>query len=268
MSVQWLRLERDFLLVQGVDAEKYLHSQLSQNIQGMPVGSAQHSLLLQPTGKLDAVVRITRLEDTIFVLDMEPGTAESALLRLKKFMIRVQATIEIVQWQCIALRGEGALEAAKPLGRIPFEGVVVAAWWPTSHAVDLVGPAVADIPTDVASAMSESSFYALRVQASWPILGIDIEPGCVPGESGLLGVAVSFTKGCYPGQELVERMDSRAAVSPHVLRRVEVAAGVQVGDRIVVDGADSGVVTSAAGAVAIARMSRNASEYGEALQPA
>ena len=107
MSVQWLRLERDFLLVQGVDAEKYLHSQLSQSVQGMAVGSAQHSLLLQPTGKLDAVLRISRLEDTIFVLDMEPGTAEGALLRLKKFMIRVQATIEVVQWQCGALRGEG-----------------------------------------------------------------------------------------------------------------------------------------------------------------
>lgn len=268
MSMQWLRLDRDFLLIQGVDAEKYLHSQLSQSIQGMPVGSAQHSLLLQPTGKLDAVVRITRLEDTIFVLDMEPGTAESALLRLKKFMIRVQATIEIVQWQCIALRGEGAAEVAKSLGRIPSEGVAVGAWWPTSHAVDLVGPAVADIPTDVASAMSDAEFQSLRVNAGWPVLGIDIEPGCVPGESGLLGVAVSFTKGCYPGQELVERMDSRAAVSPHVLRRVVVALDAQIGDAVAIDGVNSGVVTSVTGTVAIARMSRNASEYGEALQPA
>jgi folate-binding protein YgfZ len=268
MSVQWMRLDRDFLLVQGVDAEKYLHSQLSQSVQGMAVGSAQHSLLLQPTGKLDAVLRISRLEDTIFVLDMEPGTAQGAVLRLKKFMIRVQATIEVVQWQCVALRGEGALEVAKSLGRIPSEGAVVAAWWPTSHAVDLVGPAVADIPADSATVMSNAEFHSLRVNAGWPVVGIDIETGCVPGETGLLGVAVSFSKGCYPGQELVERMDSRAAVSPHVLRRVEVAAGAQVGDHIVVDGADCGVVTSVAGSVAIARMSRSANEYGEALQPA
>jgi len=268
MSVQWLRLERDFLLVQGVDAEKYLHSQLSQSVQGMAVGSAQHSLLLQPTGKLDAVLRISRLEDTIFVLDMEPGTAEGALLRLKKFMIRVQATIEVVQWQCVALRGEGALEVAKSLGRIPSEGAVVAAWWPISHAVDLVGPTVADIPADAASAMSDAEFQSLRVAAGWPVVGIDIETGCVPGETGLLGVAVSFSKGCYPGQELVERMDSRAAVSPHMLRRVAVALGTQVGDAVAIDGVNSGVVTSVAGPVAIARMSRSASEYGDALQPA
>ncbi len=268
MSVQWLRLHRDFLLVQGTDAEKYLHSQLSQSIQGMAVGSAQHSLLLQPTGKLDAVLRVTRLEDTIFVLDMEPGTAEAALLRLKKFMIRVQANIEVVQWQCIALRGEGALEVAKSLGRIPSEGAVVTAWWPTSHAVDLVGPFVADIPADAATVMSNAEFHSLRVAAGWPVAGIDIETGCVPGETGLLGVAVSFSKGCYPGQELVERMDSRAAVSPHILRRIEVALGTQVGAAVAIDGVNSGVVTSVAGTVAIARMSRSASEYGHALQPA
>jgi hypothetical protein len=52
------------------------------------------------------------------------------------------------------------------------------------------------------------------------------------------------------------------------LRRVEVATGAQVGDHIVVDGDDCGVVTSVAGSVAIARMSRSANEYGEALQPA
>jgi len=268
MSVQWMRLDRDFLLVQGTDAEKYLHSQLSQSIQGMPVQSSQHSLLLQPTGKLDAVLRVTRLEDTIFVLDMEPGTAEAALLRLKKFMIRVQATIEVVQWQCVALRGADALTAAQSLGRIPSEGVAVAAWWSSAQGVDLIGPSVADIPSDVASPMSELDLHNLRVENGWPTIGIDIEAGCVPGETGLLGVAVSFTKGCYPGQELVERMDSRAAVSPHVLRRVAVALGTQVGDAVAVDGVNSGVVTSVTGTFAIARMSRSASEYGDALQPA
>lgn len=127
---------------------------------------------------------------------------------------------------------------------------------------------MADIPADVASPMSESDLHDRRVENGWPTIGIDIEVGCVPGETGLLGVAVSFTKGCYPGQELVERMDSRAAVSPHVLRRVVVALGAQVGDAVAIDGVNSGVVTSVTGTFAIARMSRSASEYGEALQPA
>ena len=57
-----------------------------------------------------------------------------------------------------------------------------------------------------------------RAEISADLLGIDIEPGCVPGESGLLGVAVSFTKGCYPGQEIVARSHYLGKVKRHQQR--------------------------------------------------
>ena len=67
---------------------------------------------------------------------------------------------------------------------------------------------------------------AARIDAVWPAMGSEIAPGeTIPAETGITEVAVSFTKGCYPGQELVERMDSRAARRPACCRRVAFPTG-------------------------------------------
>ena len=84
-----------------------------------------------------------------------------------------------------------------------------------------------------------------RVAAGWPRLGFEIVPGeTIPAVTGVVPLSVSFTKGCYPGQELVERMDSRGADAPKSLRIVEVASGVRIGDPVVVDGVDVGAISS------------------------
>lgn len=253
-----IRLERDVVVVQGPDAERYLHSQLSQQIEGMPLRSSRHSLLLQPTGRVDAVLRVTRFEDTVFVVDSETGTAEGVMARLNRFKIRINASIEQLPWQCVALRGPGARTVAESLGRTPSDGLVVDAWWGGDDAVDLLGATV-ELVADV-DVLSKDEFDALRVAAHWPLVGADIEPGCIPAETGLLPVAVSFSKGCYPGQELVERMDSRAASAPRELRAATVPSGMQAGDVFMVDGKESGVVTSVSGTMAIVRVSRDALE--------
>ena len=73
-----------------------------------------------------------------------------------------------------------------------------------------------------------------------------------PRPPGLTGVAVSFTKGCYPGQELVERMDSRGAEAPRQLRRLSVPDGARPGDPVVDDSGDVvGELTSVAGTRAL-----------------
>ena len=98
-----------------------------------------------------------------------------------------------------------------------------------------------------------------RVEAGWPAMGAEIVPGeTIPAETGLTDLAVSFTKGCYPGQELVERMDSRSATAPRSLRRLEVAAGTRPGDPLLDDGGEViGTVTSVAGTAALAYVRRS-----------
>ena len=100
---------------------------------------------------------------------------------------------------------------------------------------------------------------AVRVAAGWPRMGFEIVAGeTIPAVTGVVPVAVSFTKGCYPGQELVERMDSRGADAPKSLRIVEIESGTQVGDPVRVDGVDVGVVSSVSplGGVGLAYIKR------------
>jgi folate-binding protein YgfZ len=105
---------------------------------------------------------------------------------------------------------------------------------------------------------------AARIEAGWPRMGAEIIPGeTIPAESGLNAVAVNFKKGCYPGQELVERMDSRSAAAPRSLRRLSVADGAAAGDPIVdADGTEVGVLTSVSGGRALGYVKRN-SDVGE-----
>ena len=84
-----------------------------------------------------------------------------------------------------------------------------------------------------------------RIAAAWPKMGSEIRPGeMIPAETGLAEVAVSFTKGCYPGQELVERMDSRGSTAPRHLEVLERHAGDAPGSPVLRDGAEIGTITS------------------------
>jgi folate-binding protein YgfZ len=105
----------------------------------------------------------------------------------------------------------------------------------------------AEITTVAAGNDSPSDVHeAARIAAGWPRMGHEIVPGeTIPAVTGVVPLAVNFTKGCYPGQELVERMDSRGADAPQSIRIVEVDEGVGRGDPLVGDdGTEIGVVTS------------------------
>jgi hypothetical protein len=92
-------------------------------------------------------------------------------------------------------------------------------------------------------------------------MGTEIVPGeRIPAEVGIVNAAVSLTKGCYPGQELVERMDSRGSQAPNQLRILDVGDDAQPGDPITdpadPDGKPVGVLTSVAGGKALGYVRR------------
>ncbi len=232
---------RDVVQVAGADAATFLQSQLSQEIRPLAVGASTWSFLLQPTGKVDVLLRVWRTGDDSFVLDTDAGFGEVMVARLNRFKIRVKAEITNLPWRCIAVRGEGASEVAG-----------LASW---GEGIDLLSEAPS-APYS-ANAGSADDLLAARIAATWPAMGNEIVPAeTIPSETGVVGVAVNFTKGCYPGQELVERMDSRGAAPPKSLQRVTVADGTAVGDAYTMDGATVGVVTSVCGADALAMVKR------------
>jgi folate-binding protein YgfZ len=86
-------------------------------------------------------------------------------------------------------------------------------------------------------------------------MNVDVTESSIPAETGLIDIAVNFTKGCYPGQELVERMNSRSAVAPRQLRYTTVEQGTLVGQEVRVEDR-IGVVTSVSGCDALALFRR------------
>ncbi|MGD9702436.1 MAG: folate-binding protein YgfZ [Acidimicrobiia bacterium] len=250
----WAEYPRDVVMVEGVDALSYLHSQVSQDLQPLAVGASAWTLLLEPTGKVDVLARVLRSGDTAYVLDVDAGSGDMLIARLMRFKIRVKAEVSVIPWSCIAVRGIEAGSVAPSAG-----GIAVVTWWSDpSIGVDLLGPAPQP-PAGVRPGTAEE-LERERIAAAWPAMGSEITEATIPGETGLADVAVSFTKGCYPGQELVERMDSRGAGAPRRLVALTVADGAHAGDPIVIDGTEVGVLTSVAGELALGSVRRSVAD--------
>ncbi|MEI7547168.1 MAG: hypothetical protein WCK21_03800 [Actinomycetota bacterium] len=243
-TLWWCEYPRDVIQVSGDDASSYLQSQVSQELRPLPVGGSAWTFVLQPTGKIDVLARVWRTADDVFVLDTDAGYGETLIARLNRFKIRVKADITTLSWSCIAVRGEGAAD----IDGLPSWG----------GGVDLLGPDPQP-PADIAPG-SADDLVAARIAAVWPQMGAEILPGeTIPAETGITDVVVSFTKGCYPGQELVERMDSRGATAPRLLQRVVVPErATNSGDEFLVDGEAVGVVTTVSREHALAYVKRSA----------
>jgi folate-binding protein YgfZ len=240
----WFEPPRDVVRIVGPDAASYLHSQLSQAVGSMTIGESTWSFLLQPTGKIDVLLRVWRRAEDELVLDTDAGFGAVMTARLNRFKIRVKADIEPLPWRCIAVRG-GVVD------RSTLDGALVA--W--GAGADLLGPDVAP-PADVAPG-SAQDFLDARVAAGWPAMGAEIVPGeTIPGETAVVAAAVSFTKGCYPGQELVERMDSRGAAAPRHQVVLERRDGDVAGGELTLDGAAVGTITSVGSTHVIASVRR------------
>jgi folate-binding protein YgfZ len=251
----WADIARDVVIVQGDDAQTFLHSQLANDIASLAVGASIHSLLLEPTGHVAALVRVVRHEDTVFTLDVDAGFADAVIVRLQRFVLRAKVTMRRSDWVVRAFRGPGVVsDIGVGAGRaVPY--------WGSTEEIDVVGDASL-LPSIGENTEPERIDY-VRADARWPKLGVDILVGDIPGTTGVLSVAVSFTKGCYPGQELVERMDSRGTTAPVVVRALS-REGLGVGARVMENDQSVGTVTSIGSRTALARIART-STIGEPL---
>ena len=215
---------RDFVRVAGPEAAVFLQGQLSQEIEGLEVGGGARSFLLQPQGKVDAYLRVTRAGVEEFVLDVDAGWGDAVVARLRRFKLRTKADIEVLDgWSCVAEAVDGAL-------------------------VEAVGRDLAGDEDDL------TGYEERRIRAGEPRMGAEIDGSTIPAALGVVDRAVSFTKGCYTGQELVARIDSRGGHTP--TRLVGVRGTTMAGATVVVGGKEVGRVTSAAGDVALALVRR------------
>lgn len=230
-------VERDVVTVEGPDAGAYLQGQLSQDVDGLAVGGSAWTFVLQPQGKVDAWFRLTRAGDEAFRADIEAGHGAALLARLQRFLLRTKAELVLSTEPMVAVRGTATVPGAVVPALDPA--------WPGVEGVDLLG--TDRVPEGMATASTEF-LERLRIEAGVPAMGRELTDRTIPAEAGVVERSVSFTKGCFTGQELVARIDSRGGNVPRHLRRLEAdgPGALPIGGAVVVDGQVVGEVTSSA----------------------
>ncbi len=247
---------RELLWVRGPDTVRFLDGMVSRSLPALAPGAAARALLLNPRGRLRAALWLLAGVDEVGIVT-DAGYGAVVAGDLARFRLRVDASIEPDPRQIIELWGPTAAavvedatgaEVAGPAGwrtlpdggvvaRIPFLRVGLPRFLAAGVEPDVL---VAAGATPVTPEVSEG----LRVEAGEPGSAETAgEP--IPQETGLVAASVDFDKGCYLGQELVARIDSRGRVNRRLMGLVVVGGGVP-GGPVVHDGREVGEVTSAA----------------------
>jgi folate-binding protein YgfZ len=262
-------LDRDVVSASGPDAATFLQGQLSQDILALADRGSAWSWLLAPSGKVDALVRVSRRAADDWVLDTDRGWGDAVITRLTRFKLRTKVELTARPWPVLGLRGaaldlagaagdtaraagDPARAAGDPEGAVGDPagvggpGVLLAVpAWPGLAGIDLIGPE--PLVPDGWPVMPAAEYEAVRIGAGIPRMGAELTDKTIPGETGLIEQTVSFTKGCYTGQELVARIDSRGGHVPRRLRLLVAPARVEASTTLIDgSGANAGTVTSVA----------------------
>ena len=203
--------------VTGPDAVTFLDGQVSQDVAAMSPGEVQRSLLLEPRGKLRAILWLLRDSERVGLVVQSDG-ADAVVTALEQFRFRVKAEITVdprpghsVWGKDEGARDEGAREEPERGLWLERNDVLTAATPDGWSVVVTATPPLGQV-------LTADEFAAHRVAIGEPWFGVDVDEGTIPQETGLVSAAVSFTKGCYLGQELVARIDSRGHVNRHLRR--------------------------------------------------
>lgn len=222
-------VDRDLVSVIGPQAIEFLQGQLSQDVATIAPNRSACSLLLQPSGKVDAWVRVGPVDDG-FAIEVAGGFGAAVKARLLRFKLRTKVDIELME----RASTHRAVRAARS----------------DAFNVDILQPAVEGLQyadADGLPYVALDAYEAIRIECGVPAMGAELTESTIPAEAGqwLIDQSVSFTKGCYTGQELVARIDSRGGNVPRHLRGVVVDGELPpVGATVIVAEAEVGTLTS------------------------
>jgi folate-binding protein YgfZ len=241
---------RSFVAVRGPEAASYLNRMVSNEVEALAVGESCEALLLTPKARIVAPLRAWRRADDDFLLLTEPEAGERLLRELLRSRFAAKCEIALEEHRSVVVLGaeEFVLNQHQVVVNLDY-GV---------PAVELVDAN----PPEGAEPIAEEDLERLRILARTPRLGRELDDRVMPAEAGLEHRSISFTKGCYPGQEPVARLHFRGHPN-RGLRVVVLDAGElpPYDAELVHDGKAVGRITSAArdperGMVALAYVRR------------
>ena len=237
MKIDFVKREKDFLRVSGTEAESYLQGQLSQDIEEMSDGESRFTFLLQPSGKVDAWLRITRQTQNDYLLDVDKNYGELVLARLKRFLLRTDCRVEILNYFLYTEIGNSRNENDF------VDCIAIPYSWFGFEFTDYIFKS--DSFSEGFNLIDDQVWKGVRIKAGIPEMGKEIDTSTIPASLGILDFSVSFTKGCYTGQELVARMDSRKGGTPYRLVKISGTSGMTASQGVLLnDGEEIGTITS------------------------
>jgi folate-binding protein YgfZ len=217
-----VRLARGYVAVTGPEAADFLERMVSNDVASLDPGEVRPALLLTPKSRIVAPLRVVREAADAFLLLTEAELAETVAATLLRARFAAKCDIDVKAYRGYLRVGSG--------DGIPNHDYGVEAYetWGEDELEEAAEP---------------DELEPLRIDAGTPAWGRELDETVLPAEAGLDETHVSFTKGCYPGQEPIARLHYRGRPNRR-LRRLEVAHA-NAGDEIVHEGKTVGRVTSA-----------------------
>jgi folate-binding protein YgfZ len=211
--------DRAFVRVAGPDARDYLQRMVSNDVEALGVGDACPALLLTAKARVIAPVVVWRRGEEDFLVLTEPDLGEPVRALLARMKLRAQCEVEAEEHASMLVFGG--------------EGI----------ATDFPG-AVEVLDAELVPTLDADELELRRIEAGLPRWGREIDDRVLPAEAGLDTTHVSFSKGCYPGQEPVARLHYRGHPN-RGLRVLELAELPEYDAELVHEGKVVGRVTSA-----------------------
>lgn len=279
------RAPRALIELSGSEAAEFLQGQVTNDVEALEPGSGCYAALLDHKGKIRTDMRVLRLAAGELLVDADGGSLALLARTFEMYSLgRDVARRDLSEERTlISLVGPAARERLDPAppqaehAHVECQyGLVVA----TDVGVDLIATAeqaaAARAELDVPE-VSEDAAECVRVERGRPRLGLDFDNATIPQEAGLNERAVSFTKGCYVGQETVARLHYRGKPNRH-LRGLRLSAPAAHGDAVMLGERQVGAIGStcvspAHGPIALALLRRQAGPgdevlVGDAAEPA
>jgi folate-binding protein YgfZ len=251
-----LRDDRGRIALRGSDSKAYLHGLLSQDILALAPGGWCYATLLTAQGRMISDMRVFDLGD-LLLMDLELPVTPTVVEHLDKFIITEDVTVADVtaEWAQIGLYGPRAADIltaasaepswAPPLHTLPSSDIGVT-------GVDLIVPAAAtgsiteSLERAGAVRVDQADADITRVEAGIPKFLVDMDTTTIPLEAGIEDRAISMTKGCYVGQEVIIRVLHRGGGRvAKKLVSLEVDGNAQRDDRLFAGEREVGRITSA-----------------------
>ena len=211
-----VRRPRAFVRVTGPDAPDYLQRMVSNDVEALAEGEACDALLLTAKARLIAPLRVVRRGTDDFLILTEPELGEVVRAQLLRTRFAAKVELEFEEHESWLVLGGDEVLDERPPG-------------------DEVG---------------EQEYERWRIESGIPRWGRELDDRVLPAEAGLDETHVSFTKGCYPGQEPIARQHHRGKVNRR-LRVLDVEGDASPGDELALNGKTVGRVTSSVPGMAL-----------------